>query len=70
MVTGSKRVRCMSPATTQWLYPQPLYGESPNHSTVDFAQPDLARHPLYAEAPQHQLSANLQVISAAVSPPA
>ncbi|CAL8464138.1 g3673 [Coccomyxa elongata] len=60
MVTGSKRVRCMSPATTQWLYPQPLYGESPNHSAVDFAQPDLARHPLYAEALQHQLSANLQ----------
>lgn len=70
MVTGSKRVRCMSPATTQWLYPQPLYGESPNHSAVDFAQPDSARHPLYAEALQHQLSADLQVTSAPVSLPA
>lgn len=61
VVAGSKHVRCMSPAATQWLYPHPLYGESANHSAVDFAQPDLARHPLYKEALEHQLSAHLEV---------
>ncbi|KAK9919096.1 hypothetical protein WJX75_009374 [Coccomyxa subellipsoidea] len=60
VVTGSKEVRCMSPAATQWLYPYPLYSESPNHSAVDFTQPDGVRHPLYAEALKHQLSAHLQ----------
>lgn len=54
----------MSPAATQWLYPYPLYGESPNHSAVDFTQPDAVRHPLYAEALEHQLSAHLQVNTA------
>jgi hypothetical protein len=29
---------------------QALGGESSNHSAVDFAAPDLARHPLYADA--------------------
>lgn len=51
----------MSPAATQWLYPLPLYGESPNHSPVDLAQPEAARYPLSAHAVQHQLSAHLEV---------
>ena len=60
MVTGRKLVRCLSPAATRWVYPLPVWGESPNHSAVDFAAPDLARHPLFARAQACELVAELQ----------
>jgi hypothetical protein len=37
-----------------------VYGESPNHSQVNFADPDLAEHPLYALAQRRMLSATLK----------
>lgn len=63
VVSGSKTVRCLSPEATKWVYPQPVYGESPNHSQVNFADPDLNQHPLYAKALQHVLTAELQVVN-------
>ena len=56
MATGSKTVHLMSPEATAFLYPLPLWSESPNHSTVNFAQPDLGAHPLYSRALGLQLS--------------
>ena len=61
MVRGSKRVRLYSPAATRYLYPMPLYGESPNHSAVDVAAPDSRRHPLYKQARQHEVMADIRV---------
>ena len=58
---GAKRVRLFSPAASRYLYPMPLYGESPNHSAVDIAAPDARRHPLYKQALQHELVANVRV---------
>ena len=60
VVTGRKLVRCLSPAATRWVYPLPVWGESPNHSAVDFAAPDLARHPLFVRAQACELVAELQ----------
>jgi Cupin-like domain len=62
-VTGAKHVTLMSPAATRFLYPLPVFGESPNHSAVDFARPDLDRHPLYARALPGRLLASLQACS-------
>ncbi|KAK9823201.1 hypothetical protein WJX72_001067 [[Myrmecia] bisecta] len=50
VVRGRKAVTLFSPAMTPWLYPMPIWGESPNHSAVNFAAPDLQQHPLYAQA--------------------
>lgn len=61
VVCGSKTVRCFSPEATPCMYPLPLWGESPNHSSVNFAAPDLARHPLYARALDSMLTAELEV---------
>ena len=61
VVCGAKRVRLFSPAATPYLYPMPLYGESPNHSEVDVTCPDLAQHPLYPSALEHELVADLGV---------
>lgn len=47
VITGSKRVRLYCPAAVVGLYPKPLGGEASNHSGVDFAAPDLDKHPLY-----------------------
>ncbi len=61
MVRGAKRVRLYSPAATRYLYPMPLYGESPNHSAVDVAASDTRCHPLYKQARQHELLADVRV---------
>ncbi len=58
---GAKRVVLHSPAQTARLYARPLHGEAPNHSAVDFAAPDLQRHPLYSQALAECLVADLQV---------
>lgn len=42
------------PSTAPLLYPEAVWGESANHSRVDFAKPDLVQHPLYAQALGHQ----------------
>ncbi|KAL6748759.1 hypothetical protein V8C86DRAFT_1109478 [Haematococcus lacustris] len=47
VVVGSKRVTLYPPALTPCLYPAPLAGDASNHSCVDFAAPDLVRHPLF-----------------------
>eukprot|EP00877_Chromochloris_zofingiensis_P010690 jgi/Chrzof1/5875/Cz16g19010.t1 len=47
VVAGSKTVTLFSPAATPGLYPRPLYGESSNHSKVDFAADEHNTHPLY-----------------------
>lgn len=61
VVRGTKRVRLFSPGATPYLYPMPLYGESPNHSNVDVTAPDLVTHPLYREAAEHEFVADLNV---------
>ena len=61
MATGSKTVHLMSPEATAFLYPLPLWSESPNHSAVNFAQPDLVAHPLYCRALGLQHVVTLQV---------
>lgn len=61
VVRGTKRVRIFSPGATPYLYPMPLYGESPNHSSVDVTAPDLITHPLYREAAEHEFVADLNV---------
>lgn len=40
----------MSPEATAFLYPHLVTGESPNHSQVNFASPDMQQHPLYEQA--------------------
>jgi Cupin-like domain len=40
--------------------------QAANHSSVNFAAPDLARHPAYAQALEHQLTAELQVMPSEV----
>ena len=67
VVLGTKRVRLYSPAATPYLYPMPVYGESPNHSEVDVTCPDLDRHPLYPRAAEFELVAVLEVYTAASS---
>lgn len=66
-VRGMKRVTLHSPLQTSSLYPSPLYGEAPNHSSVNFADPDLEQHPLYASALQRCQVAELQVVPDAVT---
>ena len=61
MVQGQKTVKLMSPEATALLYPHPVLGESPNHSHVNFAAPDLQMHPLYKQALQLQQEFVLQV---------
>lgn len=61
MVQGQKTVKLMSPEATALLYPHPVLGESPNHSHVNFAAPDLQVHPLYKQALQLQQEFVLQV---------
>ena len=61
MVTGSKRVRLMHPDLTPCVYPLPLWGQSSNHSAVDFAQPDALEHPRFQQALQAQQSFEMQV---------
>lgn len=51
----------MSPEATAFLYPHSVVGESPNHSQVNFATPDLQKHPLYKEALLLQQEFVLQV---------
>ena len=51
----------MSPEATPFLYPLPLWSESPNHSAVNFAQPDLGTYPLYSRALGLQQVVTLQV---------
>mmetsp|Transcript_39812 Transcript_39812/g.94556 ORF Transcript_39812/g.94556 Transcript_39812/m.94556 type:complete len:396 (-) Transcript_39812:178-1365(-) len=60
VVAGSKSVRLVSPKHTALLYPKEVYGESTNHSQVDFANPDLERFPLYSEVDGLALSAELE----------
>jgi hypothetical protein len=47
VITGCKQLRIYPPAASMGLYPRPLGGEASNHSSVDFARPDLEQHPLY-----------------------
>lgn len=61
MVQGQKTVKLMSPAATAFLYPHSVMGESPNHSQVNFAAPDLQQHPLYPQALQSQQEFVLKV---------
>ena len=61
MVQGQKTVKLMSPEATAFLYPHSLLGESPNHSQVNFADPDLQQHPLYPQALQSQQEFHLKV---------
>ena len=61
MVQGQKTVKMMSPEATAFLYPHPVLGESPNHSQVNFAAPDLQQHPLYEQALLLQQEFVLQV---------
>ena len=65
LVQGEKTVQLMSPELTHLLYPMSILGESPNHSHVNFAHPDLKQHPLYKQALASQQVFTLQVISLA-----
>ena len=60
-VRGAKRVVLHAPGQAARLYARPLHGEAPNHSAVDFAQPDLEQHPLYPLALAECLVADLHV---------
>ena len=60
VVTGHKAVHLMHPDATPCLYPLPLWGQSSNHSAVDFSQPDPELHPRFEEAQQAQCSFQLQ----------
>ena len=66
VVTGSKRVHLVHPDLTPCVYPLPLWGQSSNHSAVDFAQPDAVKHPRFQEALQAQQSFDLQVSGSCV----
>lgn len=50
VVTGSKRVKLCSPSLTPTLYPLPVWGDSANHSSVNFVDPDFETHPEYRHA--------------------
>ena len=64
LVQGSKTVKLISPEYSDQLYPLSILGESPNHSHVNFARPDLGQHPLYAQAYAHHQEFTLQVLAA------
>ena len=53
----------MHPDLTPCVYPLPLWGQSSNHSAVDFTQPDCDLHPRFQQALQQQQSFELQVCS-------
>lgn len=63
LVQGEKTVRLISPELTHRLYPMSIVGESPNHSNVNFACPDLNQHPLYKQALASQQVFTLQVFN-------
>lgn len=60
VVRGCKTVHLHATQQTPALYPKPVYGEAANHSSVNFAAPDLDRHPAYAQALACQVVAELQ----------
>ncbi len=68
VISGTKTVHCFSPEATPGMYPLPLWGESSNHSRVNFSAPDLKLHPLYTDALKSMQTADLQVSSQAAQP--
>ena len=63
VVAGRKRVHLMHPDLTPRLYPYPLWGQSSNHSAVDYTQPDPDLHPWFQSALNEQQRFELQVCS-------
>lgn len=61
VLRGRKVVRLYHPSQTPHVYPLPLWGQSSNHSAVDAAEPDLARHPLWQRACRAEQRFVLQV---------
>ncbi|GMH33274.1 hypothetical protein BSKO_01108 [Bryopsis sp. KO-2023] len=50
VVTGSKRVKLCNPNLTPNFYPLPVWGDSANHSAVNFTEPNFEQHPNYRHA--------------------
>ncbi|CAD7705141.1 unnamed protein product [Ostreobium quekettii] len=60
VVCGTKVVKLCSPMLTQAFYPRAVWGESANHSSVDFAAPSLKDHPEYRHVLDNELKAELK----------
>lgn len=54
VLAGEKRVTLLPPDATESLAPMPLWGESSNHSQIDFASPEIERFPGFANALETQ----------------
>jgi Cupin-like domain len=59
VVAGSKKVTLFSPEVTPAMYPRPVWGDSSNHSAVNFAEPDAQVHPLFSHAKAQALTVEL-----------
>ncbi|KAK9862617.1 hypothetical protein WJX84_009137 [Apatococcus fuscideae] len=60
VVRGSKTVHMYPPGCSPDLAPQPVWGESPNHSPVNSFQPDFIKHPEFEKALSSRVTCTLQ----------
>ncbi len=61
VVRGRKTVHLFSPSCGPDLTPQPIWGESPNHSPVNTFEPDFVQHPGLDRAMDKCVTCHLQV---------